>query len=318
MNPAFAQWYAEWLDKNDYFSSGLFDIWEYDNFFGVPRVNDTATGSGTKWTFTSSSCEADFLNNGTNQSCTDSAVEAAYEAGEVAGVTARRAVEPDMIISGNTDSTTSSTHNSSAPPLSAPLLTGQLDGAHMECVSITGTLKYFGENFTTMMNDYLGEPAHLRGAKLQEMGACIASGDYAAFRFSLGTALMGDGFLAVSINGNYNTAGVAWFDEYNVNLGTASQVAATSASSVYQAGVQAGNYQNSGVWRRDFQNGIALVNSTTSAKTITLGGTFHKLVGTQDSAINNGDAVTSVTINAEDGLVLCKSACANYPRTSSR
>ncbi len=65
-------------------------------------------------------------------------------------------------------------------------------------------------------------------------------------------------------------------------------------------------YKTSGVWRRDFDNGVALSNSSGSTQTVQLGGTFRKLTGSQDPAVNNGAVVSSVTINQRDGLVLSR------------
>ena len=59
-----------------------------------------------------------------------------------------------------------------------------------------------------------------------------------------------------------------------------------------------------GVFRRDFQNGISLCNTTTSSLTVALGGTFHKIKGTQAPTINDGGTVTSVTLRAKDGIIL--------------
>jgi hypothetical protein len=62
----------------------------------------------------------------------------------------------------------------------------------------------------------------------------------------------------------------------------------------------------SGVWRRDFENGISLNNSTGSTQTVSLGRTFRHLTGTQDPTVNNGAAVTSATIPDQDGLILLR------------
>jgi hypothetical protein len=62
------------------------------------------------------------------------------------------------------------------------------------------------------------------------------------------------------------------------------------------------------VWRRDFQNGVALVNASGQNVSIDLGGTFRKISGTQDPTVNDGSLVTSVTIPTKDGLVLLRTA----------
>ena len=73
---------------------------------------------------------------------------------------------------------------------------------------------------------------------------------------------MGDGYFAYNGNG-YSSA--SWYDEFIVNLGAALQPAVTAA------------YRN-GVYRRDFQNGIVLVNPRgNGTQTVTLAGTFHKI-----------------------------------------
>ncbi len=62
-----------------------------------------------------------------------------------------------------------------------------------------------------------------------------------------------------------------------------------------------------GVWRRDFDHGIALVNPKgNGAQTVSLGGTFVHLTGSQNPSLNNGSAVTSVTLQDRDGLILLR------------
>lgn len=60
----------------------------------------------------------------------------------------------------------------------------------------------------------------------------------------------------------------------------------------------------SGVWRRDFRNGIVLNNSTSSPQTVSLETPFARLTGVQDPSVNNGATVTRVTIPPLDGLFL--------------
>ena len=98
--------------------------------------------------------------------------------------------------------------------------------------------------------------------------------------------------------------GVVWFDEYNAKLGAAVGAPPTSA-------------WQKGVWRRDFTNGIALVNPKGNGpQTVTLGGTFVKIKGSQDPAVNNGQTATQVTLQDRDGLILLrKSARAQPPGT---
>jgi hypothetical protein len=63
---------------------------------------------------------------------------------------------------------------------------------------------------------------------------------------------------------------------------------------------------NVNVFRRDFDHGIALANATAKSRTVQLGGTFRRIKGTQDPAVNNGATVTSVTLPPFDGLLLAR------------
>ncbi|HEY2955765.1 MAG TPA: carbohydrate binding domain-containing protein [Candidatus Eisenbacteria bacterium] len=65
----------------------------------------------------------------------------------------------------------------------------------------------------------------------------------------------------------------------------------------FQAGVTS-------LYRRDFQNGIVLVNPAAQAMTTTLERSYRKILGTRDPAVNNGSTVTQVTVNANDALFL--------------
>ncbi len=260
----YPQWAADWFDSQYFAGSSVFDFWYFDNVMSQPR--DPA---------------ANWKLNGANQNSTDADVGSAFRAGEAAEWAEARKLEPNMLLLGNVDS-----------DLSSVEYKGQLNLALLEC--LTGqswSLETWG-GWTQMMSRYLGVVANLAPPKVAVFSACGGATDYALFRYSLASALMGDGYFAYSNNGNYRSA--SWYDEYNVNLGAALQPAVTAA------------WQN-GVYRRDFQNGIVLVNPRgNSRQTVRLGGTFHKILGTQDPRTNNGQAVTSVTLNAADGLVLTR------------
>lgn len=58
------------------------------------------------------------------------------------------------------------------------------------------------------------------------------------------------------------------------------------------------------VWRRDFQNGIVLVNPWTSALTVDLGRNFRRVAGLVDPAINDGLTGSQITIGGQDARFL--------------
>ena len=61
-----------------------------------------------------------------------------------------------------------------------------------------------------------------------------------------------------------------------------------------------------GVFRRDFDHGISLVNAGDQTRTITLEHSYRHLNGTQDRSVNDGDDVTTVTIPPKDGVILLR------------
>ena len=117
--------------------------------------------------------------------------------------------------------------------------------------------------------------------------------DYQTMRYGLASCLMNDGYFSFTPNSTqYN--GVAWFDEFDSKLGQASGTPPTAA-------------WQKGVWRRDFDNGIALVNPKgNGTQTVTLETSFAKLKGVQDPATNNGATVTTITLKERDGIVLLR------------
>ena len=127
--------------------------------------------------------------------------------------------------------------------------------------------------------------------------------DYQSMRYGLASCLMNNGYYYHTDNGA--TDAVIWYDEFNFNLGSATTSPPTSA------------YQN-GVYRRDFQNGIALVNPKGNGpQTVTLETSYQHLSGQQAPAVNNGEIVTSVTLNDRDGVILQRLAVPQSPTNLS-
>ncbi len=122
--------------------------------------------------------------------------------------------------------------------------------------------------------------------------------DYANVRYTLTTALLGQGFFSYDF-GDQNHGQLWHYDEYSVHLGR------PLSGPVNLLSPNARNLQR-GVYRRDFTNGTVLVNSTDRAQTVDLGIEMEKLSGTQDPRVNDGSIVTSVTLSGLDGIVLTR------------
>jgi hypothetical protein len=120
--------------------------------------------------------------------------------------------------------------------------------------------------------------------------------DYKQMRFGLTSALLEDGYYSYDY-GDKDHGQLWWYDEYDVNLGNPISVASSKK--------QLDEYQ-ADVWRRDFANGLAVVNSTAGKEVVDLGGEYEKIHGTQDTATNDGSIVTEVTVDGYDGRVLLK------------
>ena len=59
------------------------------------------------------------------------------------------------------------------------------------------------------------------------------------------------------------------------------------------------------VFQREFENGMVLANATAGAKTISIGAGFRRINGTQDP-INDGKAVSNITLPPFDGIILVR------------
>jgi hypothetical protein len=90
-----------------------------------------------------------------------------------------------------------------------------------------------------------------------------------------------------------------WFDEYDGGVGIRRRG---------YLGQPLGPYKEIGrtLYRRDFENGIAINNSSSTTQTVALGGSYRKLKGTQDPAVNDGSTVSSVVVPAQDGIILLR------------
>jgi hypothetical protein len=121
--------------------------------------------------------------------------------------------------------------------------------------------------------------------------------NYKKMRYGLTSALLGNGYYGFD-NGDQSHNEIWWYDEYEASLGNPAgePVNVKTGSKVL----------SEGVWRRDFNNGMVLVNSSNKDEYIELGGEYEKLHGTQDSWVNDGLFVSGVDVPARDGLVLLR------------
>ena len=137
-----------------------------------------------------------------------------------------------------------------------------------------------------------------------------AQNDYQKMRAGLTTAILSDSYSGYTDGSAGNYTSRWWYDEYSVNLQTG-QATGDASRNGYLGDPTGSPHRVTGsadpaVWRRNFQNGIVLRNYTGSAQTVNLGGTFRRIRGTQAPSVNNGQSVTSVSLPANDGLILLR------------
>jgi hypothetical protein len=241
-----------------------------DNVFWSPRVN------------------GDWNLDGVTDVDTDPTVQGWYRAGYQAHFEYIRSLWPDSMQIGNLGDWGES--ESTLGVYDQLLEGGVLEGY----LGDSWSFETWG-GFDVMMAAYKKTMDALLPPKLGIIGDDQSATDYQGMRYGLGATLMDDGYYYHSNGGGYAPPPL-WFDEFDSNLGHPSTTA--------QGARQTGAWQN-GVWRRDFDNGIVLVNPKgNGSQTVNLGGSFTKLQGTQAPSVNSGATVTSVTLADRDGVIL--------------
>lgn len=264
----FPQWIAE-RDYNLFFRDiPEFDIWYLDNVSDQPLL----ALNGIK---------ADWNLDKVDDSPTDPTILAAHYAGHVAEWNRIRQLRPNALLMGNTNG-----------DLSQAEWSGQLNGGFLEALMGKSWSIETRGGWSQMMARYRAVMSNLKEPKILGFNVHGNSTDYRFFRYAYTSCLLDNGYFSFTNDwGSYSS--VSWFDEYDFKLGKALSAPPTTS-------------WQQGVWRRDFENGTALVNPTGGSVTVTLEPGFRRLSGTQDPAINNGSAVSQVTLGPKDGIVLSR------------
>lgn len=118
--------------------------------------------------------------------------------------------------------------------------------------------------------------------------------DYRGFRFGLGTALLADAYTSFDF-GDQDHGQAWWYDEYNAPL---------TEPRAPRRRIDRG--RTPGVWQRDFEGGVVVVNANPNPATIRLPAEVERLHGGQDPEVNSGEITSEVTIPSEDGVVLLR------------
>jgi len=123
--------------------------------------------------------------------------------------------------------------------------------------------------------------------------------DYPYFRFTLASALLGNGFFTFNYS-TYDYSQSVWYDEYNVKLGTAK-------SSPYNLLANKSSDIKPSLWRRDFQFGSVILNSTDKEQLYVFSKEeVEKIKGQQDPKFNTGLKINYLKLAPQDGALLLR------------
>jgi hypothetical protein len=157
------------------------------------------------------------------------------------------------------------------------------------------------------------------------MAYCTGT-DYDHLRYTLASTLMFDGYFTCT---NTQEGPLAeayhafwWYDEYSVDLASGKAIQSLDAKGYLGLPInEAYNPEDNSellstllvnndsrarksTWRRDFQNGIVLVNPSNTAQTIDLNGIYRKISGSYDPVFNDGATVSKITLKPKSGIIL--------------
>lgn len=261
----FPEWYADRSIRIFFEAIPEIDFWYLDNSLSAPAVST-----------------ADWDRDGRGDSSTDQRIASAYRAGHMRYWSRIKSRRPGSLLVGNVDA--------QAP---AEYL-GRLNGAFLEALmgEAWSTERLYG--WAAMMNRYRMAMANVTEPKIVGFGVVGGSSDFKLLRFALGSCLLDNGYFSYSANDGAGTyGGVAWFDEYDVDLGVPIDPPPRRP-------------WRGSVYRRAFTNGLVLVNSGSVSERLRVESGYRRIAGRQDPAINNGSEVDEITLAGRDGLVLLR------------
>jgi hypothetical protein len=269
-------WYAKWAYKSYYVPNPLLDGFVTDNVFLKPRV------------------DGDWDLDGSSEQKNDPKSSLWLQQGYVQHFATLDALMPGKFQIGNVAEWGASNAN-------LQLYRGMLNGGVMEAlIGRSWSVETWG-GWQTMMGWISNTMAALGEPKLGVFSQVGDATDYRAFRYGFASCLMTDAYYAFNslAGGNGDDP---WFDEYawQGKLGMSTTATPTAA-------------WQKGVYRRDYQHGIVLVNPKNNGiQTITLETDYRRLSSTCPSCknqapnVNSGELVRTLTLDDRDGIVLLR------------
>ena len=275
--------WPEWRAKHDFGIWFNDDVWDYvysdlaswkPKFRSQGLIGDYSGGKVTK----------------------ESEIFAAYRRGHVSNWNEIRRLAPNKLIAGN--------HNwylfdDADNRLDLKEYKNQLNGGVLERVMGLDRTIEFDKGWSTLYTYYGWTMEYFVDPKIVIFNVEGEVDDYQFFRYAFATCLMNDAFFDYSPASEYIFGTVEWFDEFDL----AGQ-AGTNWLGLSVSGPPTRPWQK-GVYRRDFENGIALVNPRGNGTvTITIEDGYRRINGRQDAVVNNGQPANRITLQDADGIIL--------------
>jgi hypothetical protein len=121
-----------------------------------------------------------------------------------------------------------------------------------------------------------------------------------ANRYGLTSALMDNGYYAVFAPSDLHP-------EYDEFYGGKVHAASKLGYLGYPRNPPQTKAWSNGVYRREFDKGLVLVNPKgNGTRTVNVGSSWKRIAGGQDPKHNNGQSTSSVTLREQDGIILLR------------
>lgn len=277
------QWYAGYVKRKFFDPVPEFDGIYIDVFRSQPLV------------------DADWNGDGRNDSRSDATTITWYTEGQRAYRDALREIYPNHPVVVNA---TSWWQKSMPTAYSGALEGGLLEHAmgmswSIEGTAADGTTNHWG-SWDKMMTAYRNLMNDTIAPHFVVLDIRGNIDDYRLMRYGLASTLLHNGYFSFTDNNNV-FSNVPWFDEYSVDLGSAIDSPPLVPWS-------------NGVYRRDFTNGIVLVNPRgNGTKTVQLEPGLKRIRGTQDVRHNDGSVAETITLDDADGIILIRESVPPRP-----
>jgi len=271
-------WFSKWAIAQYYVPNPALDGFNEDNVFATPRVSGDYNRDGVT---DSTTTAAPWVRQGDAKffQLMHQRMPGKYQIGNIADW-------------GNPSSTLTE-------------YVGQLDGGILEgMIGYSWSVETWG-GWQMMMAWYRKTMAALGGPKIAIFAQVGDPTDYQSFRYGFASCFLDDGYFQFDSTVTSDPyANRPWFDEYDYRgkLGAPTSAPPTVA-------------WQKGVYRRDYANGIVLVNPKGNGpQTVQLETTYQRISGTQAPAVNSGQTVQTLTLQDRDGIMLMRvNAAASAP-----